>query len=370
MGDLSDHRLIYLAPRSGIGGIGDYADDFLAAVSPYFGDVVVHRHAGPGADTTRQIAAQARRVQSQVDTSPWPTIVHCEVGGGAVLPFWATSGVRDAPVSYTVHDPPGMVWWPARTRFLAQNRLLNHGLHYPLRPVAQAVERKVVADRTLFTLSRIGARALQQRYPRAAVHAEWLLIPDRPPITPAWQRPRAIGFFGLVYRGKGFELIEQIRAALPDDITIRIAGRGTEKLPGGPGIEILGEVNGDAEDAFFASIRALVVPYGQRSIYGDAFPASATVTRAYAYRTPVVARRFGALAELDDDGGAVVVDGGPAEIAGAAAGLLDDASRLADLAVEADRLAGRRNPEQLGRRFAQVWSESARAGDTAAAGER
>ena len=97
---------------------------------------------------------------------------------------------------------------------------------------------------------------------------------DRPEIPPAQDRPKAVGFFGFVYRGKGFEQIAQIREQLPDDIVIRIAGRGTEELPRADGIEILGGVDGPAEDAFFSSVRAIALPYGKRHFYAETYPAS------------------------------------------------------------------------------------------------
>ena len=48
--DLRDFRLIYLAPRTEVGAVGYYADNFVAAIRSHFGDVVEHRHGGPGDD--------------------------------------------------------------------------------------------------------------------------------------------------------------------------------------------------------------------------------------------------------------------------------------------------------------------------------
>ena len=117
---------------------------------------------------------------------------------------------------------------PARTGSLARSRLLTHGIHYPLRPVSRALEGAVYGDRTLFALTETGRQAIDRTYPRTRTHYVPHLVRERPAIRPAQDRPKAVGFFGLVYRGKGFEQIAAIRRHLPDDITIRVAGRGTE----------------------------------------------------------------------------------------------------------------------------------------------
>lgn len=350
---LSDQRLVYVAPRSGVGGVGDYSDDFAAAVRPHFGEVVEYRHDGPGSDSVRDILAHRKAVAALVD--PGRTIVHCELSGGSVVPFWATHRLAGAPpVTATVHDPPGLVWWPARTKLLAGRKVLNHGLHYPFRSLWRTLERRVAADRTLFALTKAGADSLNTEYPRATAKASTIFVPDRPDLPPAEDRPLAVGLFGLVYRGKGFEQIQSLRDRLPRDIAIRVAGRGTDQLPAVDGVEIVGEVNDADEDAFFASIRALVVPYGKRTIYGDAFPASSVVTRAIAYQTPIVCLKYGALSE--SDGGAVVVDGGIADVADAAHDLVTDPVALRTLRLEVETLRRANTAELVVRDFLAEWS--------------
>lgn len=352
MVSLSDVRLVYVAPRSGVGGVGDYADDFADAVRPYFREVVEYRHDGPGSDSVRDILRHRRAIRALVD-DPERTIVHCELSGGSVVPFWATSNLVDVDVTATVHDPPGLVWWPARTKFLASQKVLNHGLHYPLRFLWRRLERAVAAERTLFALTKAGADSLAAEYPEANAKASTLFVPVRPDLTPAEERPMAVGLFGLVYRGKGFDQIQQLRDRLPRDIAIRVAGRGTEDLPPVDGVEIVGEVNDADEDAFFASIRALVVPYGRRTIYGDAYPASSVVTRAIAYQTPIVAMKYGALAE--SDGGAVVVDGDIEAIADATATAVTDTEALRRLRREVEALRQANTPELVVEDFLSEW---------------
>ncbi|MDJ0395616.1 glycosyltransferase [Rhodococcus sp. G-MC3] len=350
---LSDYRLVYVAPRSGVGGVGDYADDFSVAVRPHFREVVEYRHDGPGSDSVRDILAHRRAIQKLVD-DPERTIVHCELSGGSVVPFWATRRLTGNPrVTATVHDPPGLVWWPARTKFLAGRKILNHGIHYPLRSLWRRLERAAAGERTFFALTKAGADSLAREYPAATATASTLFVPERPNIMAAEERPLAIGLFGLVYRGKGFDQIQQLRDALPREIAIRVAGRGTEQLPPVDGVEIVGEVNGPDEDAFFASVRALVVPYGRRTIYGDAFPASSVVTRAIAYQTPIVCMKYGALAE--SDGGAVVVDGGIDDVADAAATLVTDTVALARLRREVETLRTANTPMLVVDDFLSAW---------------
>jgi glycosyltransferase involved in cell wall biosynthesis len=183
-------------------------------------------------------------------------------------------------------------------------------------------------------------------------------------IPPAQDRPKAIGFFGFVYRGKGFEQIAQIREQLPDDILIRVAGRGTEDLPRAEGIEILGGVDGAAEDAFFASVRAIVVPYGKRHFYAETYPASGVVAHAMAYRTPVVCTGYGSLAELQPEHGVLTVppDTDPGRgVAGALAAeitaLLGDDTRLTELGAAADRTRQERSPANTAEAFVAVWQQ-------------
>ncbi|WP_256988272.1 MULTISPECIES: glycosyltransferase [unclassified Rhodococcus (in: high G+C Gram-positive bacteria)] len=353
---LRDCRLVYVAPRSGVGGVGDYADDFADAVRPHFAEVIEYRHDGPGSHSVRDIVRHRTAIQELVDADPGRVIVHCELSGGSVMPFWATARLTGNPmVTATVHDPPGIVWWPARTKFLAGKKVLNHGLHYPLRAAWRRLERTVVGNRTLFALTRSGADSLERSYPEVTAEAVMHFVPERPDITPAEDRPLAVGLFGFVYRGKGFDQLQQLRDRMPNDIAIRIAGRGTELLDPVDGVEILGEVNGPDEDAFFDSIRALVVPYGKRSIYGDAFPASGSVSRAIAYQTPVVCLQEGALSETD--GGALVVAGGTNEIADATAALVTDRAALTRLRREVETLRRANSPDMVAQNFVAVWSK-------------
>ena len=365
MATLNDYRLIFVGPALGVTAVGDYSEDFVNGVRPHFGDVVEIRTGGPGDDTLADLRALRRDVAAEVQRGRRDRVlVHAELSTGALAPFWSTAGVKGVPVTGTVHDPPQGVWMPARTRFVGRSRLLNHGIHYPLRPVSRAIEGRVYAGRTLFALTETGRRSIERTYPSTRTAYIPHLVRDRPAIRPAHERPRAIGFFGHVYRGKGFEQIVTIRQALPKGIAIRVAGRGTEDLPAIEGVEILGAVDGAAEDAFFDSVRAIVVPYGKRHFYADSFAASGVVAHSMAYRTPVISTDWGALAELDEKAGAAVVstvglegDAVAAALAQTIVAVVDDDRRLTELGRYADETRQARSTASTAAAFAAEWSK-------------
>lgn len=351
-------RLVYIAPESGSGGVGDYATDFVEAVRPHLGSVVEIRHGAPGSLTLRELLAQRASLRRLVAEPGAPdTIVHAEQSGGGILPFWAPYRLRVGANTATVHDPPLAVWFPLRTRLLARHRLLGHAVNFPLSLVGGLLESRVNAGRHLFALSRTGAAALDSVMTRSTVSAASMVVPERVPLPAVADRPAAIGLFGYVYRGKGFESLRMLRESLDDDILIRVAGRGTAELPGIPGVEVLGEVEGPQEDAFFASIRMLVVPYTARTVYfREALPAASTVTRAFAYRTPVLCTRQGALRELADDGGVLQVDGGAQALAFAANSAVWDSELLGRLESETAILGAQRTADAVVDSFLRVWS--------------
>lgn len=363
---LQDYRLVYVGPARGKTAVGDYAQNFVDAVRPLVGEVAEYRTDGPGEDSLADIRAGRRAVAELIAAGPpGRTLVHAELACGLMTPFWATAGIDDVPVSATVHDPPQGVWFMARTRFMASHRLLFHGTHYPMRPVARMIEGRVNGSRTLFALTETGRRSIESVYPRTDARYIPHLVAERPQIRPAHERPNAVGFFGHVYRGKGFEEIAQIRRLLPDDVAIRVAGRGTELLPASPGIDIVGPVDGPGEDAFFESVRAIVVPYGKRHFYADTFPASGVVAHSLAYQTPVICTAYGSLAELDAASGAVVVDTANAGQNGSTAAALahtiaevvNDPVRLTELGRNAEATRQARSPHRTAEAFVAAWSQ-------------
>jgi polysaccharide biosynthesis protein PslF len=364
MVDLKDYRLVFVAPAPGKTAVGDYAEDFITPVRQHFGEVCEVRCGSPGEDGVADARRARMAVRDFVATAPHGRVlVHAELAAGGLVPFWSIVGLRGVPVTATIHDPPQGVWWPWSARFMHRSRLIFHGVHFTSQKLTTALEGRVYAGRTLIALTDTGRWSIEQRYPHlSAVHIPHI-VRDRPTIRPAQERPKAIGFFGHVYRGKGFEQIAGIRRQLPDDVLIRVAGRGTESLPREDGIEILGAVDGPAEDAFFESVRAIVVPYGKRHWQDETYPASGVVAHAMAYRTPIVTTGYGSLAELGTQTGAVVVPGNRAdpdavatELAKAISQLVNDQARLTELGEYAEKARQARSGPRTAEAFAAVWS--------------
>lgn len=354
----ADLRVIYLAPHAGSSGVGDYADDFVAAISPHVREVVDLRHGAARSESVRGIWRERRRLRTLLDSydDGVPLVVHSELSGGAVVPFWATLGLR-VPRTATLHDPPRPVWYLFLTRGVSKGRVLNQAIHRPLHRLLERFERKALREVDLFVLTSTGAEATRDlRIGRSVTQAR-LIAPHRDPITPVAQRPLAVGLFGHVYKGKGFDLVPDLRAALPHDIALRVAGRGTETLKPVPGVEILGRVEGPAEDDFFASVRLLLMPYGRPPVGGRRMlPASATHLRALVYETPTLTLRSPDTAHLEADGLTAAVTGGPAELAEATNVLVRSESRLEELASrlhEAHVVADHSDPAEP---FLTVWS--------------
>lgn len=355
-----DLRVIYLAPHSGSSGVGDYADDFVAAIRPHVREVVELRHGPARAESARGVWRERRRLRDLVRRydDGTPLVVHCELSGGAVVPFWATLGLG-VPVTATVHDAPRPVWYLFLTRGVSKGRVLNQAIHRPLHRVLERFERRALREVDLFVLTSTGAqRTRELGFGRSVTEAR-LILPVRDPVPPVAERPVAVGLFGHVYKGKGFNFVPELRKHLPAEVALRVAGRGTEGLAPTPGVEILGAVEGADEDAFFASIRLLLMPYNRPPVgRHPMLPASATHTHALVYRTPTVALRSPDTAFLAEAGLAVVVDGGAAELAA-------EAGRLATSVDELDRLVGAvdaelaadavRDPAEP---FLAVWSRS------------
>lgn len=367
---LDGTRLVYVAAERSAGGVGAYSEVFADILRRRVADFHEVRHPRPGTDTVTELRARRREIIELVDAANGrPVVVHGEFSGGSVESFWPTAGLeRKRPnvlVSATVHDPPGLVWWPGRVAFLEQRKLLNHAVHFPLRPLSRAIERQVVGNRTLFAMSDAGARSLLRAYPDTTVRHAHMPVWSRGEVVSAPDRPKAVGLFGLVYRGKGFEHVERLRSLLPDDIVIRIAGRGTESLPAIDGVEILGGIHDADLPAYFSSIRALVVPYGARSPYGEAFPGSSVVTDAIAHLTPVVCTGHGALGELRTEGGVHVVDDDVrtadetvGELAAAAAELVGSRERLSAMAESLRAMREVREPDEVVETYLDTWARS------------
>jgi glycosyltransferase involved in cell wall biosynthesis len=357
---LNETRLIYVSPAPHSSGVGDYAADFVAGLKPYFREVTEFWIASYGNETAREVIQNVRRIRelSRTPAKQGPVIVHFEQSASSLTTFWGAMLIRSAPVTATIHDAPQPVWWPFDVSAVKRHRVLHHGIHYPFRFVSNALQRRMCGGRITFALSTVGARNIKLRQPGADGRDSRLLIPARPRLRPLTERPLAVGLFGHLYKGKGFDTIDQLRARLDDDIEIVVAGRGTAAVASQKKVTVLGEVNGADEDRFFDSIRILIVPYAKDSIYGPSWAASSAVTRSFAYGTPILCTQNGALAEIATEGGAVCVEG-IAEIANRANTVVRDEESLLKLADEVDRLKVERTVSRCVAPFLDAWAELA-----------
>jgi hypothetical protein len=298
---LSQSTLIYVAPRTGTSGVSDYADDILTLAHEVFPRVIEVRCGGAGQDSFSDVRRGMREVQRAIRSSRGPVLLHTELSGGALLPFWALT-LKDARRpnvrrSSTLHDAPLGVWLPFRSRGIGKSRLLVHAIHFPTMPLLQRFERRVLKGVRLSALTESGARAIEYELRHEHVDVTFLPPPVKPELEPPVERPLAVGLFGYVYRGKGFDSLAQLRLLIDPRITIRVAGRGTEQLDAEPGVDIVGPVEGADEDRFFESVRAILMPYSKRSSYGPVtHVASSVLARSIAYGTPAMTIAYPGLA--------------------------------------------------------------------------
>lgn len=346
-------RVIFLAPRGGGSGIGDHATHLLDLVRDSV-DVVELRHGMPGEETFAQMMRFRREVQDLVLQSPPGVVVHAEVGGGASQSYWAMRRLR-VRRTVTVHDAPRPYWFPTLTHALARSRAVRAGLLRALSPIHLAMERRFLAEVDILTMTDVGALSIRQTGLGRHVASTRLLIPPCPSIVAPAHRPAAIGLFGHVYRGKGYELLTAIRSLLPDHIALRVAGRGTETLPRVRGVEIDGAVEGQALADWFASVRAVVLPYRRLPIGGiEAIAASGVHALATGFETPCVALASPSMTELANEAGCdalatldLVVD--------RATSLAEDdeAARSAHARLQAYRVT--RSPGQTRDAYLRLW---------------
>lgn len=352
-------RVVHLAPYPGSSGVGDYAEDFVAAVRPHVREVVEFRHGAARAESALGIWRERRRLRALVRTydDGTPLVVHCELSGGAVVPFWATLGLK-ARRTATLHDPPRAVWYPFLTRGVSKGRVLNQAIHRPLHRLLERFERRALREVDVFVLTGPGAQATSAlrmgRSVTEAVHA--LPTPAPTPLPRPSERPLAVGLFGHVYTGKGFDVLPALRRALPAEIAIRVAGRGTAELAPVPGVEILGSLE-EAELAdFFGSFRLLLMPYDRPPVGGhEMLPASGTHERSITYATPSLALVSTTSQALAEKGLCQLVDGGASELAAAAATLVCAPQELDRMAEVLAKHRAERAAVGIAGPFLDVW---------------
>ena len=353
--------LILVAPRASSGGVGDYAEEFIAAAVPLFSSFREIRTAGPDnvglLDLFRDRIRLSREIRKSLVTGP--VVVHFELSAASLSPFWLLAGrSRDIVTTATVHDPPRAVWWPFRFKLVAKSKVIHHGIHLPLRPISARLERWLLRDAALFALSEVGARALRETFPACRVLSARHFVPSRAALKPTFERPLAVGLYGHASKGKGFDRLLELRRELPPEVEICVAGRGTEKLPPIPGVTILGGVEGPKEDAFFESVRAILLPYNKTSrYYGNILPASGVASRAFAYRTPVIGFDSGTLGEASKAGGLLVVPASVRALADVAYRTITNKAELEHLEDQIGELQKERGVRQAVAPFVTYWKD-------------
>ncbi|UKA71151.1 glycosyltransferase family 4 protein [Arthrobacter sp. FW306-06-A] len=354
--------LILVAPRVNSGGVGDYAQELIAAAIPSFCCFREIRTGGPGDAGILDLVRYRAQLAEVIDkaASDGPVVVHFELSAASLAPFWLLAGCpRHVVITATVHDPPWAVWWPFRFKSVAARKWLHHGIHLPLRPVSKQFERLALRGTALFALTDVGARALREAFPACTAVAARHFIPSRAALKPAFDRPLAVGLYGHAAKGKGFERLVELRAALPPEVDVIVAGRGTEKLPHVPGVTILGAVEGAEEDAFFESVRAILLPYDKTSrFYGKMLPASGVVSRAFAYGTPVLGFDSGTLGEASKVGGLIAVPNSVQALADAASMVITDQAELERLESEIGELQKEHSVRQAVLPFVSFWRDA------------
>lgn len=351
--------LILVAPKVNSGGVGDYAEDFASEVSKTFSEYGEVRTGGPGQVGVIDLIRYRKSLSRLLKESrrKGPVVVHFELSAGSLAPFWLLAGIKASLITATVHDPPFAVWWPFRTRLISRNRWITHGIHYPLRRVSAWIERRVLRNVTIFALSDLGAESLSNGFPACEVLAARHFVPARSALTSPWDRPLALGLFGHAYKGKGFDKLLDLRRAVPSDVGIVVAGRGTDKLPAVEGVTVLGGVDGEDEDRFFGSVRAILLPYANTSRYGEILSVSGVAARSFAYGTPVVAARSGTLFEAALHGGLLTADNSIPSMADLAVSVVKSESRLSALEKEVQELRSARTMAKAAVPFIRRWGK-------------
>lgn len=349
--------LILVAPMVNSGGVGDYAEDFSAEILPRFASFRQIRTGGPGEVGLIDIVRDRVRLLRFVKEArrKGPVVLHFELSAGSLAPFWLLAGMKASLITATVHDPPFSVWWPFRTRLVSRNRWITHGIHYPLRKVSALIERRVLRNVVLFALSDLGAESLRRVFPGCEAVSARHFVPDRVALKPPGERPLAVGLFGHAYKGKGFDRLLELRRAIPQNVGIVVAGRGTEKLSAIEGVTVLGGVDGEAEDQFFASVRAILLPYANTSRYGEILSVSGVAARSFAYGTPVVAARSGTLSEAALHGGLITAPNTVSAMAALAVNTVTSKTVLSALEREVHELRSARTLAKAVMPFVGRW---------------
>jgi glycosyltransferase involved in cell wall biosynthesis len=175
---------------------------------------------------------------------------------------------------------------------------------------------------------------------------------------PLPERPCLL-FFGALRSNKGVGILLQALAGLPDEITVRVAGRGDaaieqqlRRAAADPHLHVeIGHVPLSRKVELFRQASVVVLPY-------TSFASQSGVLHdAYAHGRPVIVTDVGALGETvrEDGTGLVVPPGDAAALARAVEAVLSKPATLASYAERALAVRHERSPAVLGPRLRAIY---------------
>ncbi len=263
--------------------------------------------------------------------------------------FYRRLAAVGMPVVFTAHDPLPNVGGRSRRRSAAATA----------RSFARVVCHSEWGRRAL--VERCGVAPDRVRVIPHGALTYLRRLPDVPPPV-AGSGPLA-ALPGILRPYKGADVLVQawpaVRARVPG-ATLAVAGRAmmdpAQLGAPGPGVEILDRFLSDAElAALLRGAEVVVLPYRRIDSSGVLFA-------ALAFGRALVLSDVGSFRELHAEHGigVVVPPGDPAALADAVAGVLEDASRRAELEAASERAAaGPFSWELVARRHEQVYRELA-----------
>jgi glycosyltransferase involved in cell wall biosynthesis len=299
--------VLFVAPRAGSGGVGDFAESALSAISLQdLGEPISQiRSKGPGGDSVRDVFSFLRELRNFERVHGQSYVLHCEFSAGSIAPFWLGTLSRSRHKVGVVHDPQRAVWWPLRTKLVARSKWLNHAIHLPLRGFWGRFERLCLRNFFFITLTKAGQVLVSNHFKTENVFQTPHFV-FAANAGPRRKKLGNIGFYGHFYKSKGFEFAPYFRKSIPETVKIIVAGRGTEALSQFPGISYLGSLNDEQQEAFFQNLDLLVLPYNRNSVYGEFAPASGALARAISFGVPVAGLESPGIAEFQSSGAVAI----------------------------------------------------------------
>ena len=321
-------RVLHLAPPPQSGsGIAAYAELFRGQLRQVDVDVEWLDVPLGHPNSVRDVTRFARAAVASARTGDFD-VAHAELGGGALREFWggrALARYTATPLCLTVHDPPGLGWYPFHIAAVREFRLLRQAAAVLGARPARALEGGLMgSSAAAFCLSRLGVERLSDRYgvPRGGLHVLRYPAAASGAVDNGDGLSRShllVGFFGHWYASKGLEhLVDALAVLREQDVPIRarLYGEPTPAVGRRPsqgyrrlivdrirqrGLEDVVELPGHIPEESVAErlqdCDAIVLPYELTWAVRQLASTSASLHEAMAAGVPVVASDIRALAE-------------------------------------------------------------------------